>query len=121
MIRPELQQAIVHVLGEWNKSEPSQRVVATDTFAQSHGLEPYKGLTIPDFIDAALTEYTEWLIEHPEYLKPDEEEEEDPEAMKLEVAKLLQAEMTMYWFGFMDPRWHKANKKLNLIISTFKK
>lgn len=118
-------------IDRWNTSPTAKRIGDIESSAIIQGrAEQWQGVTIDQFMLDILMEYTDMLRQNPALLiDPQIKQEEfkaqmqeflEEEALLLEEADALTEELKGYKLGKMDPRWHKADKKLKAVVSKFR-
>lgn len=100
----------------WLQSEAAARVDAVEGFAILHGYNQYEGQTIPELLSFVLSDFLVYLAENPELLATvevpgREEAKKELKSIYLTGARAYIDEMSGYFWGSLDPRWHKAHRK----------
>lgn len=129
LLPPELEERLNTYLIAWAQSPAASRVTMVETTAQNHGVLPYEDQTIGEFIQLTLRDLVLFLQENPHLLQGVMTQAEASrrvdafladEKQKIDAAARVTDELNSYWFGPLDPRYHRARKELKAIINSFK-
>lgn len=116
-----IQRKIEEIVNRWNASPLAARVTESDTIAQER-LGVWDGMTIAEFWVHQMQDFATFI--EGELIEEQERQRVEAfiadEQAKIDRADRLTAKLRSYWFGPLDPRYHRTAKELNEVVSTFK-
>ncbi len=111
MIKPALQDRLDAYVEMWKRSQPASRVDQVEGFSINHGFEQYEGQTIPDFLMFVLNDLLVFVAQQPDLLQGILGKDAADRASFQEIMALAK-EMNSYFFGILDPRYRRAQKRI---------